>query len=133
MRELLRGKNHFKNVHVFLDSFRDFTPIEREFISIIMESCKGLYLSILSNNLIDIGDKEHGDRIDSFRVVKDNALHILSDAKKVNLPVASPVKFLEYHRFQSKELEWLADSLTELSPDPYEGDCNAVHFYVSTY
>ena len=127
--ELLRGKNHFKNLHVFLDSFRDFTPIEREFISIIMESCKGIHLSILSNNLIDIGDKEHGDRIDSFRVVKDNALHILSDAKKVNLPVASPVKFIEYHRFQSKELEWLADSLTELSPDPYEGDCNAVHFY----
>ena len=127
--ELLRGKNHFKNLHVFLDSFRDFTPVEREFISVIMESCKGIYLSIMSKNLELNRKNTKPEESDVFKVVKDNALHIISAAKNVNVPVAAPEKFIEYHRFQSEELEWLADSLTELSPEPYEKNCDAIRFY----
>ena len=88
--ELLRGKNHFKNLHVFLDSFRDFTPVEREFISVIMESCKGIYLSILSKNLELNRKNTRPEESDVFKVVKDNALHIISEAKRHNLPVAAP-------------------------------------------
>ncbi len=127
--EILRGKNHFKDLHVFLDSFRDFTPLEREFISIVTENCKGIYLSITSKN-IELNKKTaSGAESDVFKVVKDNALRIVSAAKNSNLPVAAPEKFSKYHRFRSKELEWLADALTKLTPEPLECVCDAIRFY----
>lgn len=130
--ELLRGKNYFRDLHVFLDSFRDFTPVERELVSVIMENCKGIYLSILSKNLKLKGNNENSRDGDVFKIVKENALHIISEAKNTNFPVAAPLKFEESHRFQSKELKWLADALTQLVPEPFDGLCDSIRFYEAT-
>ena len=127
--ELLRGKNHFKNTHVFLDSFRDFTPVEREFLSVVMDSCKGIYLSSLANNIAIKGNKSNVDEGDVFKVVKENTLQLISVAKTANLPVASPIHFENSYRFQTEELRWLANSLTALTPEPYNGPCDALRFY----
>ena len=127
--EILRGKNYFKDHYVFLDSFRDFTPNEREMVSVIMESCKGIYLSIMSKNIVISGKNEDTDDNDVFKIVKENALHAISDAKNQNLSVAAPERFTEYHRFQAPELEWLAEMLTQLRPEAYEGDCEAITVY----
>ncbi len=127
--EILRGKNYFKNINVFLDSFRDFTPIEREMIEIIMESCKAIYLSILSKNLIFKGKSEEDSDSDVFKIVKENTLHIISSAKQHNFPVAAPLYFDTAYRYRSDELKWLAETLTELSPEPYTGTCKDLKVY----
>lgn len=127
--ELLRGENYFGNHHVFLDSFRDFTPIEREMVSVILESCKALYLSIMSNNLANKGNKKNDNTNDTFKVVKDNALHIISLAKNLAVPVATPITFETAHRFQSEELLWLSEMLTELNPKACDSDCENLTVY----
>ncbi len=127
--ELLRGKDYFKNCHVFLDSFRDFTPMEREMVSVIVESCKGIYLSVMSNNLSIKGKNRDKGTNDVFKVVKDNALHIISQAKNHAVPVAVPEIFEIAHRFQSEDLLWLSEMLTELNPKPYSGDCQDLTIY----
>ncbi len=127
--ELLRGKNYFENLHVFLDSFRDFTPIEREMISVIMDSCKGIYLSILSKNLEIKGKNTEQLESDVFKIVKENALHIISEAKQHNFPVAAPQRFPNAHRYQSEDLRWLAEMLTQLQPEAYDGPCKDLKIY----
>lgn len=124
--ELLRDKNYFQNHHVFLDSFRDFTPVEREFISVIMESCKGIYLSVLSKKLeINTKNRDSGDS-EIFNIVKENALHIISEAKRHNLPVAAPKRFPNALRFRSEDLLWLEDMLCRLSPEPFHDACKGL-------
>jgi len=127
--ELLRGKNYFKNHYIFLDSFRDFTPVEREMISVMMESCKGIYLSIMAKNIENKGKKSNNDSNDVFKVVKDNALHIISAAKERLMPVSAPLYFEKAHRYRYEELEWLAQMLTEIRPQPLNGDCDALTVY----
>ncbi len=127
--ELLRGKNYFKNLHVFLDSFRDFTPVERELISLIMENCKGIYLSILSKNLEIKGNSENIAESDAFKIVKENALHIISEAKQHNCPVAAPTRFERAYRYQSEDLLWLSEMLCERKPHAYGGPCRDLKVY----
>ncbi len=127
--ELLRGKNYFKEHYIFLDSFRDFTPMEREMISVMMKSCKGIYLSIMSKNIGNKGKNAEDATNDVFKVVKDNALHIVSSAKEQLMPVSAPLFFEKSHRYQYEELVWLAEMLTQLRPQPYNGDCDALTVY----
>lgn len=127
--ELIRGKNYFQSVHIFLDAFRDFTPVERNFLSVALESCKGMHLTILSKNLNIKGNRSNDDGNDVFRIVKENALHIISAAKEQNVAVAAPICFTESHRFTSPELKWLADALTQKTIQPFDGPCECLSFY----
>ncbi|MGN0664877.1 MAG: PD-(D/E)XK nuclease family protein [Negativibacillus sp.] len=116
--DILRGKNYFKDLYVFLDSFRDFTPAEREMVGIMMDSCKAIYLSILSNNIEIKGKNQDSCERETFKIVKENALHIISDAKSRNMPVAAPIHFEKAFRFHSEELKWLAEALVQTRPEP---------------
>lgn len=127
--QLLQGKNAFKDWTVLVDSFRDLTPMEQKMLDVMLESCKGMELSILSNNLEITGKNENQNENNSFNIVKENALHIISLAKQRQRPVAAPIKLKEAPRYKKPQLAWLAENLTKLSPKAYEGPQGGVHVY----
>lgn len=123
--EILRGKNYFKDTNIILDSYRDFMPIEREMISVMMDSCKDIYFSILAPDLSLKNEKDNG----ILNIVKENALKIISLAKNKNISVASPQYFTEAYRFKTEDLKWLSEQLTKFKFSKYEGEDRSISVY----
>lgn len=117
----LDGCRFFEGKTVIFDGFKGFTPHERAVIEKILCQADDVYVTLCAEGL---GNTEFAGL---FSPVEKTARQLTSLAGKCGVPVASPMKLTETHRFESESLCALEQTVFRPGAPSYGENVDDIH------
>ena len=102
LNKTLTTHNEFKNTHVYIDGFADFTEVQQEIIAQILQQSQKVYAAFCI-------DKMNSEAI-YFEGVRRCIGRIIADATDAKIKILPEITLDTPHRFKTSELKTLSDN-----------------------